>query len=169
MHSLSTYSIRVRLVRLQLGMVRVLDENVTTSQLSRRAVAEIVDHGNSRVFVRHFQKRLYKINKNKTKQKMVVNLNFLLFHLHLFFSAGRKKRLVDRPPDECGQRTKKKGNTAHLVFALEDEDVGDASEWNTQMDNFSLRHVVGDVADVDDSRWFGRTPRFQFHLASRQI
>lgn len=48
----------MRLVRLQLGMVRILDEDVAASQLSRRAVAEIVDHGNGGVLVGHLQKRL---------------------------------------------------------------------------------------------------------------
>ena len=34
------------------------DEDVTATQLSRRAVAEVVDHRNSSAFVRHFQERL---------------------------------------------------------------------------------------------------------------
>ncbi len=32
------------------------------------------------------------------------------------------------------------------------------------MDDLSLSHIVGDVADVDDARGLGRTPGLQFHL-----
>ncbi len=58
-----SYSVRVGLVRLELGMVRVLDEDVTATELGRRAVAEVVDHRNGSTFIRHLQERLQsKIN-----------------------------------------------------------------------------------------------------------
>ena len=57
-------------------------------------------------------------------------------------------------------------HATHLIFALEDENVGDASKRNAQVDDFSLCHVVGDVADVDDPRRFGWTSWFQFDLSS---
>ena len=52
----------------------------------------------------------------------------------------------------------------HLIFAFEDQDVGDPTKRDAQVDDLSLGDVVGDVADMDDARRFGRTSRLQFHL-----
>jgi len=57
-------------------------------------------------------------------------------------------------------------HATHLIFALEDENVGDASKRNAQVDDFSLRHVVGDVSDMDDPRRLGWTSRLQLDLSS---
>lgn len=58
----------------------------------------------------------------------------------------------------------KNKNPAYLIFAFENEDVGDAAERNAQVNDLGFGHVVRDVTDVDDARRFGRTPRLQFHL-----
>ena len=56
----------------------------------------------------------------------------------------------------------------YLIFALEDEHVGDPAERNAQVNDLGLGHVVRDVADVHDPRRFGRTPRrVQLHLKNK--
>jgi hypothetical protein len=52
----------------------------------------------------------------------------------------------------------------YLIFAFEDQDVGNSAERNAQVNDFGFSHVIRDVANVDDTRRFGRTSRFQFHL-----
>lgn len=44
-----------------------------------------------------------------------------------------------------------------LVLALEDQDVGNASEWDSQVHDVHLARFVRDVPDVDHPRWFGCT------------
>ena len=40
---------------------------------------------------------------------------------------------------------------SHLIFALEDQDVGDSSEGDAQVNNFGFGDVRGNVADVNDA------------------
>ena len=56
------------------------------------------------------------------------------------------------------------GPIIYLIFAFEDQDVGHPAERNAQVNNFGFSHVIRDVANVDDTRRFSRTSRFQFHL-----
>lgn len=81
---------------------------------------------------------------------------------------------VDRPSPELSHATAEVADhgrgrdlVAHfqegLVFSLEHQDVGDASEGDTQMDDFRFRDVVRNVTDVNDPRGFSHVS-VQFHL-----
>ena len=57
------YGIRVRLVRLEVAVIRELDEHVASAQLGRRAAAEVVDHRDGGRLFAHLQESLIRAGK----------------------------------------------------------------------------------------------------------
>lgn len=58
--------------------------------------------------------------------------------------------------------------TTHLIFAFENEDIGDTAERHSEMDNLSLRHFVGDVSDVDNPRKLAIVALVEFNLRNKR-
>ena len=55
-----TYGVRVGLIRLQLCVIRVLDENVTAAQLGRSSTAKVINHRDGCWLFCHLQESLLK-------------------------------------------------------------------------------------------------------------
>ena len=53
---------------------------------------------------------------------------------------------------------------AYLIFAFEDEYIGDATEWHAQMDDFTLGDFIRNVPNVYDSRGFAILALVEFCL-----
>lgn len=84
----------------------------------------------------------------------------------VIYAAAQPRRVRYRgtPTGQVRLIRKRYDASTYLVLSFEYENIGHASERDTQVDDLGLGHLVRDVADVNHLRWLPVLVLVEFHL-----